>query len=102
MYQQALEAGAVENLPARNLLLQALGPSPDIKPELQTQAVSPGDVYLLCSDGLHGASSDLRIAEVLAAGAAGKLSACCERLIEMAKQDGSRDNITAVLLRCKD
>ena len=101
MYQQALEAGMVDHLPARNLLLQALGPAPDIKPELQTQAVAPGDLYLLCSDGLHGACDDARIAELLDASSAASIDKRCNLLIEAAKVDGSRDNITVVLIECR-
>jgi protein phosphatase len=99
MYQQALDAGMRRNLPARNLLLQALGPCADIRPELQLQAVAPGDLYLLCSDGLYGACSDSRIASLLARD--GALAPCCADLVEAAKQDGSRDNITVVLVRCQ-
>ncbi|MES2296693.1 MAG: protein phosphatase 2C domain-containing protein [Pseudomonadota bacterium] len=101
MYQQAIEAGSFENLPPRNLLLQAVGPDPIILPELQSQAVAPGDVYMLCSDGLYGHSDDEALADVLARADGENLQVCCERLIEMAKRDGSRDNITVVLLYCK-
>lgn len=100
MYQLALETGEIENLPGRNLLLQALGPSPDIAPELHTVAVAPGDRYLLCSDGLHGATSDQDARAVLAATNAGNIEASCAQLIELAKRDGSRDNITVVLVCC--
>lgn len=99
MYQEALDAGAHEYLPPRNLLLQALGPGCDIEPELHLQTVEAGDLFLLCSDGLYGASDDGRIGAILA-GASADLPGCCAQLIEMAKQDGSRDNITAVLLQC--
>ena len=102
LYQQALEAGMPEPLPARNLLLQALGPAPLIKPDLQTQAVAPGDVYLLCSDGMYGNSSPEAIAAVLARVREDNLGECCAELVAMAKRDGSRDNITAVIVRCKD
>lgn len=100
MYQQALEAGEVDNLPGRNLLLQALGPSAEIMAELQIQAVFPGDTYLLCSDGLYGASSDQRIGTLLGAASRDNLPLACQQLIQMAKSDGSRDNITAVLIKC--
>ncbi|NRR34058.1 serine/threonine-protein phosphatase [Oxalobacteraceae bacterium] len=100
LYQQALESGAFTHLPARNLLLQALGPGPDIKPDLLTQVVVPGDVYLLCSDGLYGESSDAAIGAIMAGASAATLPACCAQLIDLAKRDGSRDNITAVLLMC--
>lgn len=101
LYQQAIEAGAVVHLPPRNLLLQALGPAPELKPDLLTQAVSPGDLYMLCSDGLYGASEETSIAAVLASAHADNLDAACSTLINMAKQDGSRDNITVVLIKCK-
>ncbi|MBY0238112.1 MAG: protein phosphatase 2C domain-containing protein [Burkholderiaceae bacterium] len=102
LYQQALEAGMREPLPARNLLLQALGPAPGIKPDLQTQAMAPGDVYLLCSDGLYGNSTPEAIAGILARATRDNLPQCCADLVAMAKRDGSRDNITAVLVRCHD
>jgi serine/threonine protein phosphatase PrpC len=101
MYQKALEAGMRQNLPPRNLLLQALGPSSGIKPELQTRPVTPGDLYLLCSDGLHGVIDDDQIAAVLGEAQQEDLGASCAQLIEMAKLHGSRDNITVVLFQCK-
>ncbi|UGQ48406.1 PP2C family protein-serine/threonine phosphatase [Massilia endophytica] len=100
MYQQALDLGAPEPLPPRNLLLQAVGPSPGIEPELHASPVQAGDLYLLCSDGLHGPTSDAAIAAVLAAARPETLHIACAELVAQAKRDGSRDNITAVLLYC--
>lgn len=101
LYQQALDAGVRHMLPARNLLLQALGPAATIEPELQSIAILPGDAYLLCSDGLHGDTDAASIASVLEQLDSAGLAACCAQLLEVAKRDGSRDNITAVLLRCE-
>lgn len=101
MYQQALDEGAVFDLPPRNLLLQALGPAFDVEPEMQMHAVVPGELLLLCSDGLYSGSSDDDIAAVLSAASAENLDTTCTRLIEMAKRDGGRDNITAVLIQCR-
>jgi protein phosphatase len=100
LYQQALDLHAPPPLPPRNLLLQAVGPGAFVQPELITHAVAPGDVYLLCSDGLHGDTPPAALASVLADARTDNLHACCAQLIDMAKRDGSRDNITAVLLRC--
>jgi PPM family protein phosphatase len=100
LYQQAVDAGYQYNLPPRNLLLQALGPAAAVTPALLVETALPDDLYLLCSDGLHGACADLSIAAVLANAAGAGLAACCGQLIEMAKRDGSSDNITAVLVRC--
>lgn len=100
LFQQALDAGAPPPLPPRNLLLQALGPAPDLVPELQSQVMMPGDVYLLCSDGLYGESAPGRIEAILAGATEHNLDGCCAELVEMAKRDGSRDNITALLVMC--
>lgn len=100
MYQQALDAGFERDLPPRNLLLQAIGPGPEVQPEFHTLAPVPGDLYMLCSDGLHGACSDARIAGVLARATPATLRERCVELIELAKADGSRDNITVVMVRC--
>lgn len=102
LYQEALERGLADPLPARNLLLQALGPAPEIRPDLSIQTPAPGDVYLLCSDGLYGDSAEADIAAILARASADNLDACCAALVDLAKRDGGRDNITAVLLRCHD
>jgi len=100
MYQHAIELGMRSNLPGRNLLLQALGPSSGVRPELQTCSPAPDDIYLLCSDGLHGCSSDDAIAAILTSTVPSNLGHACARLIALAKQSGSRDNITVVLLHC--
>ncbi|MBB3219705.1 PP2C family protein-serine/threonine phosphatase [Pseudoduganella umbonata] len=101
LYQQALDLGAPEPLPPRNLLLQALGPTATVRPELLTRAVAPGDVYLLCSDGLYGDSDPAAIAAILADARDDNLDACCAALVDLARRDGGRDNITALLLRCR-
>ncbi|WP_338761357.1 protein phosphatase 2C domain-containing protein [Massilia sp. METH4] len=98
LYQQAVDLGAPPPLPPRNLLLQALGPSPALQPDVATWLPAAGDVYLLCSDGLHGESAPEAIGAVLAQARPDNLDTCCAELVAMAKRDGSRDNITAVLL----
>lgn len=101
LYQQALERGDSGPLPPRNLLLQAMGPARAITPELQSHALAPGDLYLLCSDGLYGEAAPGAIESILARTGADNLDAGCAELIEMAKRAGSRDNITAVLIQCR-
>jgi serine/threonine protein phosphatase PrpC len=100
MYQHAIELGMRHNLPGRNLLMQALGPSSSIRPELHTRSTAPGDIYMLCSDGLHGATAHDDMADILLRSGPSGLGEACAELIELAKQAGSRDNITVVLLHC--
>jgi protein phosphatase len=100
LYQQALEAGMTGMLPPRNLLLQAIGPGEEVRPDVFAHKLAPGDIYLLCSDGLYGASTTEALAAILAGAGAGNLPQSCAALVERAKRDGSRDNITAILLLC--
>lgn len=97
LYQQALEAGVSGDFPPRNLLLQAIGPTASITPDVKACAPRPGDLYLLCSDGLYGNTPHAAIEQVLAGAHAQSLEDCCADLIALAKTHGSRDNITAVL-----
>ena len=101
LYQQALESGVSDDFPPRNLLLQAIGPLDDVVPEVKVFAAQPGDLYLLCSDGLYGNPPHDAIAHLMARATAQSLDACCSDLIELAKVHGSRDNITAVLALCE-
>ncbi|KQV59390.1 MULTISPECIES: PP2C family serine/threonine-protein phosphatase [unclassified Duganella] len=101
LYQQALEAGMKGILPPRNLLLQAIGPAEEVRPDVFSQQLAPGDIYLLCSDGLYGASTHEALAALLGSAGPDNLPQTCAALVEKAKQDGSRDNITAVLLLCR-
>jgi serine/threonine protein phosphatase PrpC len=100
LYQQALEAGMLEQLPARNLLLQAVGPSPAVTAEVRSHRVEPGDALMLCSDGLHGSVPHGDIESTLAQASEATLGRVCARLIEMAKAFGSRDNITVMVALC--
>lgn len=98
-YQQALEAGKVDRLPARNLLLQAIGPAPGVEPQIRVLPVQPGDLLMLCSDGLHGCVPHQEIAGVLS-GATGALETACQQLVALTVEYAGRDNVTVVLLRC--
>lgn len=101
MYQQALDTGMVEHLPARNLLLQAMGPMPLVLPEVHSQLALAGDVLMLCSDGLHGSVPHGEIEAVMAGATGATLPQACARLIALAKEYGARDNITALMALCQ-
>ncbi|CDG85970.1 PP2C family protein-serine/threonine phosphatase [Janthinobacterium agaricidamnosum] len=100
-YQLALESGALEHLPPQNLLLQAVGPASAVVPEVRMHTVCDGDLLLLCSDGLHGCVPHIEIEQALAQAGSGPLEPACAALVALAKRHGSRDNITALLLRCE-
>ncbi|MBF0627009.1 MAG: serine/threonine-protein phosphatase [Magnetococcales bacterium] len=97
MYQQWVNYGARGQPPAQNILLQAMGPSSFVTPDVTFQEVAPGDVALLCSDGLSGMIAHTRIAAVLNETNADNLDEACHKLIDLAKKAGGRDNITVIL-----
>lgn len=97
LYQEALDAGKIENLPARNLLLQAMGPDREVLPEVRSQILLEGDLLVLCSDGLHGSVPHGAMQAMLADVNERTLEANCRNLIALAKDYGARDNITVLL-----
>jgi protein phosphatase len=62
--------------------------------------VVPGDVFLLCSDGLNDMLSDYDIAEALMPSLT--LDASAARLVREANERGGRDNITVALIRTRE
>jgi PPM family protein phosphatase len=86
--------------PQRSMILRALGIGADVEVDTYCFVGEPGDVFLLCSDGLSGLVHDAVIAEVLKD--CDTLEAAAEKLIELANLSGGPDNITAVLFRLGD
>jgi protein phosphatase len=95
-----LEEEALRNHPMRHVLTMAIGASAPLSIRYYAVPLSPGDMVLMCSDGLHGVVEDSRIAEILRQGRNGTaLMESCQRLIQAAKDAGGPDNVTTVLLR---
>src|SRR5919204_4538275 len=91
---------AAESHPQRSIITRALGPEPEVDVDTYTIAGKPGDVYLLCSDGLTSMVSDDEVASILRAAA--NLEEGAEALVRAANQSGGKDNITVVLFRLED
>jgi serine/threonine protein phosphatase PrpC len=89
-----------EDHPQRSIITRALGPEPDVEVDLQTVPAAPGDVFLLCSDGLTTMVSEDRIAAVLSA--ADSMRDAVRALVDEANGAGGRDNITALTFRIGD
>lgn len=69
----------------------------DIAPVVGVVDLEPGDVLLLCTDGLTKHVADARIAELLAA--APDSESACRALVDDALEQGGRDNVTVVVAR---
>lgn len=85
-----------KNHPGKNLITRAVGTCPQVEPDLFRVAAQEDDCLLLCSDGLSNQMADQEILFEVAHGA--DRSDCCQRLLEIAKDRGAPDNVTAVLL----
>jgi protein phosphatase len=86
-----------ERLPS-NVITRALGMQEAVAVDLSDDRVQPGDVYVLCSDGLNGMVGDPRILEIVQS-AAGDIEWAARALVSEANQNGGEDNITVVLVR---
>src|SRR5690348_3967145 len=86
--------------PQRSIITRALGPEPDVEVDTWTYPARPGDVILLCSDGLTSMISEERVREILASH--DNLEAAADGLIAGANEAGGRDNITVVLFRLEE
>ncbi len=79
----------------RNVIFQAVGMKDNLSLDILKGKTYPGDLFLLCSDGLTDMIDDSLIGQVLFSGFG--LPRKTEKLLEMAKSAGGRDNITVVI-----
>lgn len=95
MVAMGTKVGPRSEFPHANVITRALGMKPPVKVDTRVEPLRVGDAYLLCTDGLYDAVAPARIVEVLSTlppEAAGRA------LVEEAFVNGSKDNITAVVV----
>lgn len=102
LLERLIEEGAIspehaENFTGKNVILQALGPAPQVLVDLKFIELEEDDVVLLCSDGLHGPVSAQEIIDTLYNSP--NLNAAAQGLIDRANQNGGPDNVTVILAR---
>ena len=95
--RQAISEEAARAHPHRHVLTRALGVRPRIEPDLAEMTPQPGDVFVLCSDGLTTHVGDDEIAALVEGDV--DLEAAAGRLVEAANAAGGQDNVTVLLLR---
>lgn len=100
LHQDMIAAGMSvppkEQFPHANVITRAIGMKGMVKVDLRTLDARPGDVYLLCTDGLVETVRDERIRAVLGTLAPTDAAAV---LVREAFEQGGRDNITVVVAR---
>jgi len=86
-----------ERLPS-NVITRALGMQDGVPVDVSFENVEPGDVYVLCSDGLNGMVSDDRILDIVH-GAGADVETTAKALVAQANENGGEDNTTVVVVR---
>lgn len=86
-----------KNFPHKNVIMRALGMKENVLVDIQKRKVEPGEIYLLCSDGLSDMLDDEEIKEVFDKGMS--LEETTKEFIDRSNSNGGKDNITVVLLK---
>jgi protein phosphatase len=81
--------------PQRSVITRALGTDPDVDPDTFSIETEPGDLFMLCSDGLTSMVEDEVILSTIEKNR-GDLHAAAKSLIRAANKGGGEDNITVV------
>jgi len=105
LLQEQIDSGLISvedarNSKNKNLVTRAVGIDAEITAEIHVHDVQVGDIYLLCSDGLNDMVEDDDIHSTLYA-MQGNLPLAAEQLIQMANDNGGRDNVSVILVKVK-
>ena len=103
LLQEQIDSGEISAEEARysvnrNLVTRAVGVDPDVEAEVHIHPVRPGDVYLLCSDGLYDMLEEGEIQHVLEMFGA-NLDLAAAQLIQRANDNGGEDNVSVVVVK---
>ena len=83
-----------ERVSYKNIITRAVGSKDYVDVDTQVISVSPGDKFLICSDGLHGYISRSKISHIFES----PIDTVCEKMINFANEQGGKDNITAIAI----
>jgi protein phosphatase len=103
LLQEQIDAGLISPEWARfsqnkNLVTRALGVDPEMEVEIHDHPIEPGEIYLLCSDGLSDMLTDEEMCDALIM-CGSSLQTACDVLVQKANDNGGHDNISVILIR---
>ncbi len=90
-----LKDSEIEDFPAKNVITRSVGFEKGVCCDVIRKKISPGDNFLLCSDGLSGLVEDQDIYKICKKNPAKKAVELC---VEAAKENGGDDNITVIVI----
>lgn len=93
-----IDSGEAKFSHNRNLITRALGKEEKVEVDVREEDVLPGDIYLLCSDGLNDMVEDADI-ELALCELKANLPLAANLLVQMANDNGGHDNVSVVLAR---
>jgi serine/threonine protein phosphatase PrpC len=94
--RQRRDPDELQGIPS-NVIIRSLGPEPLVQVDVEgPHPIQPGDIFVLCSDGLSGPVSDPEIGAVVSVLPPAE---ACKFLIHLANLQGGPDNITALVAR---
>ena len=96
-YQQWLSKGSIGPAPSHNIIIQALGQTPNVRPSVRVENFLAGDLVLMCTDGLSDCLDRVTLTRHLANLDRNNLEAGCELLVNAALATSGADNITVLL-----
>lgn len=86
---------------SRNLITRALGIGAEVEVEVSQEPAQPGDLYLLCSDGLSDMVTDSEMGAILQEPDP-DLDETARRLVDLANRKGGNDNISVILMTVRE
>ncbi len=96
--RQRIDPNEVKDIPS-NVIIRCLGPEPLVQVDVEgPHPLRPGDIFLLCSDGLSGQVSDAEIGSIATALPPAE---ACRFLVDLANLRGGPDNTTVLIVRIK-
>lgn len=90
--------------PQKNVLVRSVGFEADVIPDVFTYRICKNDIFMICSDGLHGKVSDRDILHIIqkhlsnpANCALSQIETTVKELIQQANDNGGQDNISVIV-----
>jgi protein phosphatase len=91
--------------PQKNVLVRTVGFEDEVEVDVFTYKVHRNDIFLSCSDGLHGKVSDPDLCYIInhfipdpSKATQETVNKCCQYMIELANKNGGQDNISVVIV----
>lgn len=101
LVQMLLDEGRIKDIdisnhPQKNVITRALGTDSRVKIDLYNYDINPGDIFLVCTDGLYNMVNENKIYEIITQNDPPE---AVRQLINLANENGGNDNITALIFK---